>query len=232
MTQPRYSVYFIPADDSALAQWGMRVLGRDANAQAIEPWQPDHPSRLPLIQRAAHYGFHATIKAPFELADGLDVEALKRRVEALCCTLQPVPLQGLAVRALGAFTALALPGNGQTPAVNALAEQVVRELDDCRAPMTAADRQRRQPERLTDAQRSYLDRWGYPYVLDEFRFHMTLSSHAAAASKPIDMDGYREWLTRGFQEQVTGTPVLDRLALCVQNNRETPFRRLCAWQLG
>jgi hypothetical protein len=24
-------------------------------------------------------------------------------------------------------------------------------------------------------QRNYLDRWGYPYVMEEFRFHMTLT---------------------------------------------------------
>ena len=35
------------------------------------------------------------------------------------------------------------------------------------------------PARLTPRQRNYLDAWGYPYVLDEFRPHFTLSGALA-----------------------------------------------------
>ncbi|TKA95193.1 DUF1045 domain-containing protein, partial [Cereibacter changlensis] len=34
---------------------------------------------------------------------------------------------------------------------------------------------RRRPERLSPRQRGYLADWGYPYVMEEFRFHLTLT---------------------------------------------------------
>ncbi len=45
--------------------------------------------------------------------------------------------------------------------------------------MTAAERRRREGSRLTPRQRYYLDAWGYPYVLDEFRPHFTLTNVVA-----------------------------------------------------
>ena len=40
---------------------------------------------------------------------------------------------------------------------------------------------KRRKSGLTARQDGYLRRWGYPYVLDEFRFHLTLTGALAAA---------------------------------------------------
>lgn len=76
MTQPapRYALYYTPAADSALWRFGSATLGYDAItgrdiAFAVPPgcealdWQE-------LIAEPRRYGFHATLKAPFELANG------------------------------------------------------------------------------------------------------------------------------------------------------------------
>ena len=44
-----------------------------------------------------------------------------------------------------------------------------------RAPLSAADRERRIKAKLSPRQIELMDQWGYPYVLDEYRFHMTLT---------------------------------------------------------
>ena len=48
-------------------------------------------------------------------------------------------------------------------------------LDALRAPLTPAEIAKRRPERLNPRQRELLAAWGYPYVIEEFRFHLTLS---------------------------------------------------------
>jgi hypothetical protein len=48
-----------------------------------------------------------------------------------------------------------------------LAADCVSAFDSFRAPLTEADRARRNPSQLTPKQREHLDRWGYPYVMDD-----------------------------------------------------------------
>src|SRR5262249_2220033 len=75
-------------------------------------------------------------------------------------------------------------------------------------PLTDADRARRNPARLTPRQRDYLERWGYPYVMEEFRFHMTLTGRLEAnRASPLDM------LREGFRDIGIGRLSVDRIAL-------------------
>ncbi len=41
--------------------------------------------------------------------------------------------------------------------------------------------------RLDDEQRGLLQRWGYPHVLQRWRFHMTLSDSLDPAERPVRM---------------------------------------------
>jgi len=51
----------------------------------------------------------------------------------------------------------------------------VRDLDGFRAPLGEAEIARRRGAGLTPAQEACLRDWGYPYVMDHFRFHITLT---------------------------------------------------------
>lgn len=171
----RYAIYYAP-DDGPLADFGAEWLGWDA--QRGEDRTP--PDYIGLPQPAADitatprkYGFHATIKPPFSLAKGETVAALHGAMTDLARGLAPVRLDGLDLSQLGHF--LALTPKGPTTQLAFLASRVVTELDDFRAPPTEAEIARRNPDRLSDRQRALLARWGYPYVMEEFRFHMTLS---------------------------------------------------------
>ena len=105
----RLAVYFVPADGTALARFGNGVLGRDARGRPCAPDPALPPTPAAWVAAPARYGFHATLKAPFHLADGVEEGDLRAACERLAATLAPVPLPTLAPRRLGSFTALALP---------------------------------------------------------------------------------------------------------------------------
>jgi hypothetical protein len=132
-----------------------------------------------LTETPRKYGFHGTIKPPFRLAPGQTAEGLHRAAADLCATLAPVTLAGLSLHSLGGF--VALTPDGDQGELAGLAARVVEGLDRFRAAPDAAEIARRRPDRLTERQRSHLARWGYPYVMEEFLFHLTLTGDLSKA---------------------------------------------------
>src|SRR5690606_25376449 len=120
-----------------------------------------------------HYGFHATLKAPFRLAPGVSPERLRAAVADFAARRPAFAVPAMKVSAIGGFLAVTLAT--PSPAMQALADAAVAELDAFRAPPTEAEIARRLQGGLTSQQEALLRRWGYPYVFEEFRFHMTLT---------------------------------------------------------
>ncbi len=171
----RYAVYYAP-DRGPFARFAAEWLGW-CPLSGIEKPHPDVaglPRPVEGITRTPRkYGFHGTIKPPFRLADGSSPEALQDDLSALARRLAPVRMEGLALKRLGGFVAL-VP-EGDKSALAHLAGEVVEALDHHRAPAPASEIQRRRAAGLTPRQDELLMRWGYPYVMDEFRFHLTLT---------------------------------------------------------
>ncbi len=176
----RYGVYYTPRP-GALADFGKSWLGWDAaSGTAVAHPEIDGLPRVisEITATPRKYGLHGTIKPPFVLADGTDADALMAGFEALCTTLAPIRLEGLILARLGGFIALKVDGD-QTPLVD-LAGAVVRGLDRFRAPPSEAELARRRKANLSPTQEALLAQWGYPYVMEEFRFHITLSGRLGA----------------------------------------------------
>jgi len=176
----RYAIYYAP-EPEPLASFGAQWLGWDA-----ETGTPTAPLQLPglpapveqITATPRKYGFHGTIKPPFRLAQGTTVDALHDATQALARLLPPARMSGLALSQLGHF--LALTPVGPTTELAALASLIVRELDHFRDPPTDTELARRRPEALSPAQRALLTQWGYPYVMEEFRPHLTLTGRLSA----------------------------------------------------
>lgn len=171
----RYAIYAAPRP-GPLADFTARWLGWDPAAGRNMP-HPDLPG-LPqpaeaLTRTPRKYGFHGTLKPPFHLARGRSAGELGEAVAKLARAHSPVLVAPMRLAGLGGFVGL-VPENDPA-ALASLAAACVRDLDDFRAPATEIEVARRDPERLSPPQREMLDRWGYPYVFDEFRFHMTLT---------------------------------------------------------
>ncbi|QJF52515.1 DUF1045 domain-containing protein [Roseobacter ponti] len=167
MNFERYGIYYT-ASDGAFARAGATWLGWDiATGESVGT--PDEE----IVGRPRRYGFHGTIKPPFRLAAQRDAQALKNALKDLCATLSPATTGALEISCLGRF--LALTPGGDTQGLALLAGRVVRDLDPFRAPPTVQELEKRRRSRLSEQQEANLSRWGYPYVLEEFRFHMTLT---------------------------------------------------------
>ena len=167
----RYAIYHTPA--GALGRFGATWLGWDV-AAGVPVRQPDVADVAAATETPRRYGFHATMKAPFRLAEGHDAASLGPALRDVVAAQPTVRLPGgLRLDRIDSFLAL-IPA-GESDALAELEARVVQALDGFRAPLTADETERRRPEQLSQRQRENLFRWGYPYVLEEFRFHMTLS---------------------------------------------------------
>ena len=230
----RYAVYLVPEPASALWRFGCEALGRDAvtgepcSGFAIDGI--DAKSWRELTAEPRRYGFHATLKAPFRLAAGRNADELFAAVETLAARSAPFeagPL-GVTTIALGRNRAfVALTPIAPSAELARLESAVVRSLDAFRAPLTEAERERRDPERLTQRQRETLEAWGYPYALDEFRPHFTLTNAIAGAERIAAA------LAREFERRVA-SPLLraDALALCAESGPERAFTIVRRFPLG
>lgn len=172
----RYAIYYAPQEHSPLWQFGCSVLGFDA-ASFRDVEYPSHavfqdPAALAWTAAPRRYGFHATLKAPFHLAEGRTEDALKAKLATFAGDRRSFELP-LKLATFENF--IALVAAEPSPGIERLADDCVRDFDDFRAPLTAAERERRHPDRLEPAQLEKLDRWGYPFVFEDFRFHMTLT---------------------------------------------------------
>jgi len=211
-SEPRYAIYFVPTPQTALYQFGASVLGYDVYTGRDVPGIGTGDSAWPVkVGEPRIYGFHATLKAPFRLAAGANEIALKAELDALARTLSAIDAGPLEVRALGRF--IALVPSTPCAAVDQLAATCVRQFDRFRAPMNEQERARRLASPLNERQKINLDRWGYPYVFDDFRFHMTLTG-------ALPEDGraqVKQWLTAEFACQPAARRlVLDQIVIARQ----------------
>jgi hypothetical protein len=180
----RYAVYFVPEPGTALTRLGAPLLGRDSETGQPLP-QPSLPGFPPpelraLTAEARRYGLHATLKAPFFLQPGVNERDLLLFVDDFVAGRSPIVLPRLMLQRIG--SCFALTPSDETPQareairrLNVLAAEAVSLFEPFRAELTAQEIARRQPQALTARQRSLLAEWGYPYVFEEYRFHLTLT---------------------------------------------------------
>ncbi|MEM1384437.1 MAG: DUF1045 domain-containing protein [Pseudomonadota bacterium] len=177
----RYAVFWAPPKGSALAKIGAAWLGWDAEARAAPPRQrldlPDGIAAETITAAPRRYGLHATLKPPIRLAEGLTPDDLDGALADLARTRAAIDAPGLTLGDSLGFVSLR-PAKAST-ALDALAAACVTTLDHFRAPAPAEETARRRAAGLTERQERHLTVWGYPYVLEEFRFHVTLSSRLA-----------------------------------------------------
>lgn len=165
--------------------FGRRWLGRDVDRGSdVERLQVAGLAADDLAAATAdprHYGFHGTLKPPFALADGRSVDELLSAAAAFGRARARFAIERLELRVIDGF--IALVPHARSAALDALAADCVRDFDRFRAPADGAELARRRAARLTARQDELLARWGYPYVMEEFRFHLTLTGRLAEPAR-------------------------------------------------
>jgi len=226
---PRYAIYYVPAPGSELDRFGAQLLGYDAFSgedlpfpdsvtQAVTDWRD-------ITQDPRKYGFHATMKAPLSLAKDKTEAELLAACEAFAGKPRPIPVIKPVIDSISRFIAV-VPAQ-PSPELERLAADCTSEFDSFRAPPTSEDRARRNPSALTPRQREHLDRWGYPYVMEDFRFHMTLTGRLDAGRRgPV-----LTMLRNRFSAVGLETLAVDRIAVFRQDDPRSRFRILDHWKL-
>lgn len=217
----RYAIYFTPPPEDALTRVAINWLGRDAfTGQAVAAPTIGSMERAEVAFHTAaprRYGFHATLKAPFRLAAEATEAQLLAAFETFCASRSPFVVPKLEIRQMDGFFAL-------TPAephsmLNGLAADCVLEFDRFRAPLGEDEIARRQTERMHPQELRYLQQWGYPYVFDSFRFHMTLTGRIP----PEESERMRRTLADFFGPILQEPVEIANLALFVESEPGAPF---------
>lgn len=227
----RYAIYYSPAPDEPLADLGRQWLGRDPHDDASHP-RPEVTGiaadrMAELTADACRYGLHATMKAPFRLAPGRDATELRRALREFTLIRRDVLIPRLELSDALGFPAL-VPAE-PCPPLDTLAADCVRAFDLFRADPTPEEVERRKAKGLTAAQKDHLLHWGYPYVFEDFRFHMTLAG-------PIPDNEERAAVMAALRDHFA--PVLNKplciksLCLFTEPEKGAPFRLFCRDRFG
>ena len=225
----RFALYYAPDTESPLWRLAVHWLGRDPAASAIE--SPDLPGidtgyRLRVSESARRYGFHATIKAPMVLAPCRERRDLAAALDGFGARTASTAIGRLVLTFIDGFLAL-VPAH-QSAELTSAAAEVVGEFEPFRAPLAPADRERRiRSGSLTSRQVDLLDAYGYPHVMEEFRFHMTLTDRLPENERDAVMRAATAWFAPALDEDV----VFDRIALYREPVAGAPFARVADFRL-
>ena len=205
----RYAVYYTPPPESALERFGAAWFARKA----------------PCLDTPRRYGFHGTLKAPFRLAAGTNEDGLLSTVEEFAGSRRTLSGPPLRLAALAGFLALVPAAPFQ--ALDRLAADCVAAFDRFRAPGTEAELARRLSAGLSPREEALLRRWGYPYVMGAFRFHLTLTERLDEAG--LDRE-------RALAESMLGEAApplfIDAVTVTVEPADGAAFRILRRFEFG
>lgn len=228
---PRYALYYAPRPEDGLAATAGQWLGRNpetGQTRVQRPVPEIAAERLAAITAEPRlYGFHGTLKAPIALADDVAERDFIDAVGHFAAKASPLAVPSLELAEISGFLAL-VPAT-RCPALEDLADRCVVEFDEFRRPADEAELARRRTAPLTPRQEELLLRWGYPYVLEQWRFHLTLTGRLPDAAERAAIAATLGQRFGGFLDRPL--PVAD---LCVfrQPDVGRPFTVLARFRLG
>ena len=220
----RFAIYYAPAADDPLWAKANEWIGRDPLTGATIDGQLSGTTRDALFDRsvsARRYGFHATIKAPMALAEGKSRAELEDLLADFTASAEPVAIGRIKLALIDGFLAL-IPAD-QTAELTGFAGEVVEAFDPFRAPPSDEERARRlKNPNLSPRQIELIDRYGYPYVFEQFQLHMTLTDRLPEGER----EAYMRAAAAHFGPLAERDMMVDRLVLFHEPEAGAPFVRL------
>jgi putative phosphonate metabolism protein len=227
----RYALYYAPRPEEGLAAAASQWLGwnpEPGRGRAVPLSSGIDPERLSeLTAEPRRYGFHGTLKPPIALTDEASEGDFLAAVGRFAATQRPFNVPSIKLAELSSF--LALVPAARSLELQDLADRCVIEFDEFRRPADETELARRRANGLSPRQEELLKRWGYPYVLEEWRFHLTLTGRIADAAERAAVMGILKQRFSGFVDR----PIQVR-DLCVfrQSAPDRPFSVLARFRLG
>ncbi|MGI9395894.1 MAG: DUF1045 domain-containing protein [Paracoccaceae bacterium] len=179
----RYAIYFVPKGE--LAKFGRAWLGWDCHKgqyiSSENAFSEPLADREYFTKKPRKYGLHATLKAPFRMQATQSEPALRSTFHGFCNHQKPAASGNLTLSERGGF--ISLRPQTQSAALFELGKNCLEAFDPFRAPLDQNELNRRRNACLNPRQNDFLHQWGYPYVLQEFQFHITLSSRLSTLQR-------------------------------------------------
>jgi len=172
----RIALYYAPPAMSAWWRAGCEWLGRDPETN-----RNSATSAATLTRTPRRYGWHGTLVAPFRSQDDVSLQDVLASAREWAQGQARFDMRMVPVE-MGRFVALQAVDHDDAQTVRMLAESALRALDSLRARPSREENEKRVTPGMSARQIALLHEWGYPYVLDEFRFHMTLTSSLDSAA--------------------------------------------------
>lgn len=217
----RYAFYISPEKNHPLTLAAANWLGRNPFTDEAKPLVAagdfDAAELAALTSDPRRYGFHGTLKAPFPLAEEKSEGQLLAAFDTFVAECAPFEIPNMVLGQIGPF--FALVSGGDCPALQAFADATVRRFEPFRAPLSDGDLSRRKPDALSDVHRSNLLTWGYPYVFESFRFHMTLTGPVPE----IRQTSMKALLEQVFADFIGKPLAVSSLALFTERARGADF---------
>lgn len=227
----RFALYYTPAPSTLLWQLGCSWLGRDALVDRDIPQVgcPDLPPKIMerLTAQARRYGLHATLKPPFKLHRDAKLKDLQRALQDFVSVQSPFSIGRLRLSQIMGF--LCLRPENPPKELGTLASTCVKHFDGYRAALSPTELAQRNLTALKHSEKTNLLRWGYPYVLDEFRFHLTLTDPISDTSTTELLQAR---LNQHFDAALKAPIRIDAITLCIEPSPGAPFLFLERYLLG
>jgi Protein of unknown function (DUF1045) len=213
----RHAIYYVPAVATLWWKLGSQWLSNSPDGfDSIPEFRGiNRLRREQLIRKPAGYGWHATLVAPFHLRADRTQEEFSERLRTVAAQQRPFELK-VRVGLLSGFAAI-LPAPPSTGHIDRLASTAVTQFDEFRAPLTLNEYKRRRTSICDSREIEHLERWGYPYVFDRYRFHMTLTDQIT----PLEAKRVLTWWNK-IVDRLGPLPI-DEFSWCVEPQAGAPF---------
>ena len=227
----RYALYYAPRAEEQLSAVAAQWLGRNPEGGETRKLQPvpglAWERLVELTADPRLYGFHGTLKPPIALVDCATERDFLEAVGKLAAAERAIEVPKVVLAELSDF--LALVPEGRCAELQDLADRCVVEFDEFRRPADQAELAKRRAAGLSPRQEDLLLRWGYPYVLEQWRFHLTLSGR-------VHEEGERQALMaelrRRFGAFIERPLAIKDLCIFRQPAPGRPFTVLARFRLG
>ncbi len=215
----RFAIYYAPSPNSKLAEFGRIWFGNHVTEnEDVRIFGLDQNLVAHITEKPARYGLHATLKAPFQIAEGFEFKQLLKHAKRFAQNRKSFSLGKLKQTWFG--NTMTLVPEGSNHQVNQFASQCVLGFEDFRAPLTMKERTRRLEANLNLHQRLMLEELGYPYVLSEFQFHITLTASLSEEDKEVVLPKLSPVLEHVCEEPC----LIDNIAIAGDPGNGKPFQ--------
>lgn len=224
----RFAIFYAPDSQSEFWHLASRWLGRDAVSEGS--LNHGHSQNLPLdlhqhTQSPARYGFHATLKPPMRLGPNVRENEVFEYAERFAAQQCSNTIGKLCIKNLDGFLAL-VPQN-QSAQIGNVAGETVKFFEPLRAELNEEERRKRLAASLSPKQQEYLDKYGYPYIFDEFHLHLTLTNRL----EPKIGDRLLGAASNHFAPILQSKHWLDCISIYREDSPGQPFARIADYPL-